>query len=96
MYDSQIEKMLVISTAHVTKETATALDRRGATMGGLLSYPHGEYGWMFYIAYVEKVDEDIVPDELMAAARYAQGLGCTWLLLDRDAGAIADLPTWEW
>jgi hypothetical protein len=44
-----IETMLAVSTSHVSKDTALDLEA-GISMGGLIIYPHGEYGWLFYVA----------------------------------------------
>lgn len=102
---SHSEKIAVVSTAHVTRETADKLALAypyGASSNGAayreelpLGYAHGEYGWLLLTSDTEGVPERC-PPELAALLRQAQESGCEWLLLDRDAAIDPDLPSWEW
>lgn len=62
-----------------------------------------EYGWFLYVP--ENVDEhamncsdesEPIPPEVLAIQRFARSLDCDYVMLDRDALTIAELPTWEW
>jgi hypothetical protein len=91
----QIERVMVISTTHIKRETGDWLDR-----SKVYASEH-EYGWFVW------VDEDVVknngedgsgeewPADLVACLRHAHENECTWLNLDRD-GNIGDLPKYDW
>jgi hypothetical protein len=42
------------------------------------------------------LEEDQVPEAIIAIWRYAEKHGCKYVMLDRDADETSDLPTWEW
>lgn len=66
-------------------------------------YQHGEYGWLICLAgdCVEHLKADaeamaVFPKELLAVMEYATANDCEWLLLDRDAEQIDELPSFDW
>jgi hypothetical protein len=66
-------------------------------------YEHGEYGWLICIAgdCVEHLKADAeafetFPADLLTVMEHATANGCDWLLLDRDAELIDDLPQFDW
>lgn len=100
--------MMCLSTGHVsalTAESISSLFNLGVPpkwAQRLTAYPHGEYGWLICIAgdvldhmVRESVDVEM-PEELLKVIRYADERGCEWLLLDRDAELIDDLPEFDW
>ena len=81
-----IVKMLDLSTGHVSAETAARLD------AGNFGYVKGEYGWI--VPTLRLSNE--VPDDLAKVMAYARDLDCSWIMFDRDADIIPDLPTFDW
>ena len=82
----EIAKMLVLSTAHVTRETAEWLNTE--TVG----YRKGDYGWIIYT----DADPDELAPELVACLEFAKAQGCEWIMFDCDADKIDSLETFEW
>lgn len=94
-----IEKMLVLSTAHLAPEVARDIDNPSSIEAqewreALIVYPHGEYGWLIYIPD-HGIDADL-PPSLEACIALARAHSCSWLLLDRDAAEVSNIPTYEW
>lgn len=85
----EISKMLTLSTAHVTKETADAINDGF----DLVTFNKDEYGWFLHVATCHAKD---LPSDLTAVVDYTKALGCEWLCLDRDGDVNPNLPTWEW
>jgi hypothetical protein len=91
-----VETIWVISTAHITQETAERLASAGYT--GLTSFPTGESGWMIWVGSTD-ADGEIeagLPAELDALFRHCTILGIGWLCLDRDAVQHPDFQTFDW
>lgn len=107
-----IQRMLVLATSHIRKETDAAI-----TEGGLydLRY-HGATGkdhdlpatMLFpcdtgFYGYVIWVDEGFATmqesenyPDLVAVIAFAKAHGCHWIRFDCDQEPIAELPTYEW
>ncbi|WP_047155442.1 hypothetical protein [Aneurinibacillus tyrosinisolvens] len=84
-----IEKLLTISTAHISPNTACWLDEQASLTGRnkvqLIVYPKGEYGW-FLPVYDEMIDpEKKFPRDLLFVLGYALGADCSWIIFDPDA-----------
>lgn len=91
----EISKMLTISTAHISPETAQFLDKE--TIEGktsLVVYNKGEYGWFIFIA--PDFEAECIPEDLQNCMCFAEGNGCEWLCLDRDGEIIAELKEYTW
>jgi hypothetical protein len=101
-----IEKMMCLSTGHVTQQTAEdigSLFNLGVPpkwAQRMVAYPHGEYGWLICIAgdTVDHIDlvNDGVPEELYGVMKHAHAHDCEWILFDRDAELIDELPSFDW
>lgn len=97
----EIQSMLVLSTGHVTEETAKALAATDPTTGKLPNWgPHMVweglgYGWMWYAddATFEAAD---FPAEFEAIFKLAVALDCNWVRFDCDGDRVEELPYWEW
>lgn len=86
----EICAMVTISTAHITKATASALHgithRHPAYSKEAMAWPtvyeKGEYGYFLYIPddLYDRVDD--MPDDLYQCCCYAAARDCTWLVLD--------------
>lgn len=82
-------KMLELSTSHVTRETAWVLDT------GKWCYVKGDYGWFVHVP--DPSDEsEAMPDDLRWILAYAREVGCHWIMFDRDADPIDELPSYDW
>ena len=96
------EGMLALSTAHISKKTADWLGTGGDMP--IVYYEHGEYGWLINVpqdesawaSLVVEATYDKIPGDLFKAIDRAHDCGCSWLLLDADAGIFPGLPTFKW
>ena len=101
---SNIVRMLEISTAHVTKETADLLTheveliKAGEPCGTTISVEdHRGFGWLIHVQTDDyEAYEADMPEDLRCAVAYARKLGCCWLLLDQAASQIEALASYDW
>lgn len=94
---SNIRNFLILSTSHIKQETAEELDCAEYYSGNssvLAGGPFSEYGWFMYAQDCNP--DGKVPSELMDVFAYANAHDCDYVLFDRDAEVIEELPTWEW
>lgn len=103
MAHDNIEKMLVLSTAHVTKETAEWLDKIDWLNEGPAGNTYGTYGWFTYAhddntcePSAPHAPEGEYPADLWAVFQKARELGASYVLLDCDATEIDGLPEYDW
>jgi len=87
-----ILKMLDLSTAHVSKETAQMLDDDRLS-DFVVPYQKGDFGWFIWVPPVE---HEGVPADLRAVLAYARTQQCDWVMLDCDAETIDNLPSFDW
>lgn len=86
----ETDKLLALSTAHVSYATMQLIEREVA---GAVAYPN-EYGAFIYTP--EGLAEREVPEDLKVVLHFARQHNITWLKLDRDAPEIEDLPVFNW
>lgn len=98
-----IEISLVLSTGHVSAETARTLDYWAGNNAGATKTPlhpvfnKGAYGWWVYVGEDDAgPDGADLPADLRACLALARQIKCEWIMFDRDAPAIDRLPTYEW
>lgn len=98
----EIEKMLTVSSAHVTQDTFNRLmNDPDCNEIGLPVYekvgPNGglSFGMYVYIKSYEKICVDI-PDDLMVLIKIAQDNGCSVLCLDADGQELDGCTLYEW
>lgn len=97
-----ISPLVDISTAHIPKHTAEALDSSAsnATASGLqdkLIYtPWGQYGWIIYCGDDEAEEVREAHPELCDLMALCASQGISFLKLDCDAPKVADLPVFNW
>ncbi|WP_437387427.1 hypothetical protein [Brucella intermedia] len=91
----QMDKVLTISTGHVTEATAERLSKDN--IPGTIVFEKGVYGWLLWTG-IEPDEETLagIPVELWQVIQFAKSLGCEWLMLDRDADQITALEVWDW
>lgn len=92
----EVEKMLVLSTAHIKKETSDILETAAVDLDVLCSL--GVYlkeGLGYYI-YFNPEFLDGIPDDLRDCIDFTIENGCTILCLERDGQIVDDLPEYDW
>lgn len=92
----EIHKMITLSPAHVSRETAAKIEARWRNEKLPVIYDKETSGWFFATNGHDQNDEVGYPDDLRAILTYARARGCTWIMLDTDGPVVAGLPTWEW
>lgn len=96
-----IEKMLTLSTAHVSEDTAALLeDTLQQTLGTapFICFQKDDYGWFVHVPADVSMREslDTFPEDLRTCMDHARAEGCTWLMFDRDADLVEGLPAYDW
>lgn len=90
-----IEKVLTLSTAHLTKATGDLMSDEPERLA--MTIWNAEYGWFLYAGAANPLpDRYVIPDDLAACMALATREGCTWLRLDRDGDLVEELPEYEW
>jgi hypothetical protein len=101
----EIERALVLSTAHVSEETALLLNHTEILTGdaGLAWAPAMQRpeGWLFRVPLNMSDAEWTIhlepyPAELRAALALARDEGCHWILFDCDGPTVDTLTEFEW
>lgn len=106
----EIDKMLTLSTAHITPHTGGLLDeylrRREHEFDGDIEqnfdgcsvYPKADYGWFIYVddAKDDPAVFDKLPADFAYLVDYALSHDCKWLCLDRDGDVVDDLISYDW
>ena len=111
MGQPEISPMLFLSTAHLRKETAEAMDlvrvsrqeeegqRHHVLPEGhplqLVSFDCIEYGYLVWVTDDEGLLKSM-PEEIAAAIRFAKQHGCRYIKFDCDVERIDELPSWDW
>ncbi len=95
--------MIDLSTNHLPAFISEGLD----TFDGVRA-AEMESGWLLHVpsdlaAHVADHCRPVgnvrlcdIPVEVIALWEYARRFGATYILLDRDAECVADLPVWDW
>lgn len=86
---NSIERMLVLSTGNITRETCDALCSANSPVA---SWAKGNYGCF---AYVPPCNDGLSSD-LAAAFDSARRAGCEWVMFDCDAPLDPSLPNFDW
>ena len=98
--DYEIDKMLTLSTAHITENTATLLanniKKDNPYLKNIAVYPKGDYGYFIYM--IDEISENDIrlPADLRTCLQYALDLKCTMLCFDRDGDIMSDLKEYNW
>ncbi|MBX9827962.1 MAG: hypothetical protein K2Y27_23575 [Xanthobacteraceae bacterium] len=97
MNDHDIRRFIVVSTAHLTEQTARYLDKTPASAWPCAGGPYGEYGWFVY-AHDENsgAGPGVIPDDLFGVMTWGRQQGLDYILFDCDGSLIADLPSYDW
>ena len=84
-------QMLVVSTAHATKAESVVLTEH---------YARQDAGWLVYVGYqgdavIPEIKENL-SEGLEAVFKTARRYGCRYVLFDRDASRLENVPYYEW
>lgn len=99
--DDFFEKMLVLSTGHISETTAKELPDSYAGMARAdrpdwwPTFARDE-GWVFAIYDGDDVAYQYAPKDLVACLEFARVRGCRWLMLDCDGAQVSELPFHTW
>jgi hypothetical protein len=95
-----ILQVLDLSTAHLPPHIRDGLPRYAGVVAYSLSTSDDQYGWLLWVPYSP---DGHASDRRRGASAGAgdpalrpPGRGCDYVLLDRDAEKVAELPTWDW
>jgi hypothetical protein len=101
----EVHRMLVVSTSHVTEQTALALPQTHSDLliGDITEtwWPTfvRDEGWVFHVPpEKEWFDERYrdAPKDLYTVLDTARQHECEWLMFDSDGPVVDHLPNWEW
>lgn len=90
----ETEKLLTISTAHITPQTANWLDRYIDDLPPV--YAKGDYGWFIYIGSWWFSEKKPIPDDLGFLLQFCMLNKVDVLCLDSDAETLDLLPEYDW
>lgn len=90
MAEPEIERLLVLSTTHITEHTCNTCLR--AQNDSTPVYEKGGYGWF---VYVDAWFPD-TPEDLNRTMTFAREKGCEWVMFDSDGPTIEQLPSYDW
>lgn len=94
MSHPNLRNFLDLSTAHLSPSTREWLDRIAEDQNNLSHWvAPTPYGWFLYCD--EENADDSIPADLFACMTYARTNGADYILFDRDADQLTDLPTFE-
>lgn len=86
------QTMLVVSTGHVSEETAAMLEDNNI---GVSVYSKDDYGWFVVVTDWKEFEEEI-PEDLARCLKLAEEKNCSWLCLDCDGETYPELPVYHW
>jgi hypothetical protein len=89
----EIERMLVLSTAHVTLETSIEFEDGDVGSHKFVS----SYGFGCWVRpSAEDLDYVNAPEDLEVVLKFAQRYDCRWVRFDTDGPRIPGLPLYSW
>ena len=87
----EIEKMITLSTAHLSEQTRQLLNDDETE---LVIYPKNGYGWFIYLDKLIQQPNKL-PKDLQDCIELAQQMNCTILCFDRDADTTSCLKQYN-
>lgn len=89
----EVHAMMVLSTAHISQETATAMEAQDLPFTCFAN----EYGFVVStLNFATDRFEPSIPDDLAKVQAYARERGAAYIMLDRDGPTVERLPEYEW
>lgn len=101
----EINREMVLSTAHITKEDADLLTKLleehlhlfpGEVPAFVCHVEDSEFGYRFLASLDLEEAGQHLSKHLIGLIRKARELDCKWLLLDRDGPVHDAFPTFDW
>ena len=96
----EIEKMITMSTAHITIDTNNMLIRASnpSCTYGLTVYLKDDYGFFVFVPDEEQfyTEGPNIPEDLKQCLMTAKKHDCRWLCLDADGSEVEGLVVYEW
>jgi hypothetical protein len=100
-------KTVVLSTAHIEPVTSKLLlehcEENAVDTLSLIVFQKSVYGFFIVVPdnpadpeNTDPIDLSELPKDLMGILEYAWENLCEWVMLDRDAEIIEELPTYDW
>lgn len=83
----EITKLFTLSTSHIKQESIDFIE------SAVLSYFQNSYG---YIIYINNLNLDGFPQDLIGCINLAKSNDCYWLHFDVDGMIIEELATYDW
>jgi hypothetical protein len=91
----QVDLVPVISTCHVSKDTAARLDLGDRENDWTITAAY-EHGWLLYVQPEELIADLGMPEDLATVMAWGRRHKVQWIRMDCDAGAVHDLPQYDW
>jgi len=97
----EVEKTMVFSTAHISKEQASKLNMESLKPESSFRFyidPY-EYGYLIHISELEDFEDlkDVAGlENIYRILVIAQRSGCSYIKLDCDGPVYDHLPTFDW
>ncbi len=100
----RLDKMLALSTAHVTQETAERFNTQDCDLPVYPKKSRGGdiYGWFVCVGDADrewvhtKADEEAHDQDIRDVCAFAERMGCAWVMFDCDEEPIEELPVYVW
>lgn len=94
----EIGNYVALSSSHISWPTTEKIDEwmKVDADERPVSIADTHYGWLVATDPSSFSDYRELPDDLVNALTFARGLGCNYLILDRDAYTTDRLPCYEW
>jgi hypothetical protein len=87
----EIDKILTLSTAHISEETNRILTEDPDRF--VFSVRANEYGYFLSTA---AVGQQTNPEDIQAIMAFAVSHGCSYVNLDRDGSVVPGLKEYDW
>jgi len=94
----EIDKMLTVSTAHISIETNNWLIREcnPSSATDITAYMKDDVGFFVYVPDLSQFIVQNIPEDLVKCMKLAYENGCSWLCLDCDGSEVEGLEVFNW
>jgi hypothetical protein len=94
----EIERILTISTGHLTETTRLMLDHPKARNSlGRGPTASSEFGWVFWAELLEDIPflEELMPKDLLEVLKFTEQQDCAYVRLDADGDQVEGLEYYD-
>lgn len=98
----EINRELVVSSAHIREEDADILHARassGVASGWPSTVDNVAWGWRVWVQREDSADDAVfhgMSAEFLVLLNLAREHGCKWLIIDSDGPEVRGYPRFEW